>query len=133
MISSIKLKSIVYQYLNTTNIKDVIDGNVYLEGMRPLDSKKQDIIVGTLSVNNSVLQNSVVLIGIYIPKLFLNGNYVPNYNVLLQATNLLTPLFKELYIQSEKVYLDIEYVTDYEVQNRDENVSVIRLITRKTQ
>ena len=133
MISSIKLKSIVYQYLNATNIKDVIDGDVYLEGMRPLDSKKQDIIVGTLSVNNSVLQNSVVLIGIYVPKLFLNTNHVPNYNVLLQATNLLTPLFKELYIKSEGLYLDIEYVTDYEVQNRDENVSVIRLITRKTQ
>lgn len=133
MTNSIELKSMVYRYLKSSNVESLISGEIYLDDSRPLNSKKQDIVVGSLSVNNSVLQNSVVLVNTFIPNVRVGGNDKPNYTKLLEITNYLAPLFKELYIKKDRLYLDIEYVTDYKVQNREEHVSVIRLITRKTQ
>lgn len=129
MITSIELKSIVYKIVRDSGVKSVINGDVYI-GNRPTNSSTNDIVINALSVENSVLHNSVVLVQIYAKDIFKNETYYPNYAALSKATKYLLPLFKDLYLEKEKTYIDIEYQRDYKVENAQEWVSVIRLQTR---
>lgn len=129
MITSIELKSIVYKIVRDSGVKSIINGDVYI-GNRPTNSPTNDIVINALSVENSVLHNSVVLVQIYAKDIFKNETYYPNYTELSKATKYLLPLFKDLYLEKEKTYIDIEYQRDYKVENAQEWVSVIRLQTR---
>lgn len=130
MITSVELMSMVYKIVRNSTIKTVINGDVYLAGTRPLNSTKNDVVIASLSVPNDTLQSSVILVQIFAKDLFLNNNYLPDYKTLKNATKLLTPLFKDLYLNNEKTYIDIEYQRDYKVDGVQEWVSVIRLKTR---
>ncbi|MGY5550776.1 hypothetical protein ACXA18_03000 [Riemerella anatipestifer] len=129
MITSLDLASIVYKSVSNSNIKGLINGDVYL-GERPFDSKKNDVVIGALSVPNTILQESVVLVNIYAKDLFDGQSHLPDLKLLNEATKLLMPLFKDYYIAEKKTYIDIEYQRNYKVQNAQEWVSVIRLKTR---
>lgn len=130
MITSVELMSMVYKIVRNSAIKTVINGDVYLAGTRPLNSTKNDVVIASLAVPNDTLQSSVILVQIFAKDLFLNNNYLPDYTTLKNATKLLTPLFKDLYLNNEKTYIDIEYQRDYKVEGVQEWVSVIRLKTR---
>lgn len=130
MITSVELMSMVYKIVRNSTIKTVINGDVYLAGTRPLNSTKNDVVIASLAVPNETLQSSVILVQIFAKDLFLNNNYLPDYTTLKNATKLLTPLFKDLYLNNEKTYIDIEYQRDYKVDGVQEWVSVIRLKTR---
>lgn len=130
MITSVELMSMVYKIVRNSTIKTVINGDVYLAGTRPLNSTKNDVVIASLAVPNDTLQSSVILVQIFAKDLFLNNNYLPDYTTLKNATKLLTPLFKDLYLNNEKTYIDIEYQRDYKVDGVQEWVSVIRLKTR---
>ncbi|MRM83364.1 hypothetical protein [Riemerella anatipestifer] len=129
MITSLDLASIVYKSVSNSNIKSLINGDVYL-GERPFDSDKNDVVIGALSVPNTILQESVVLVNIYAKDLFDGRSHLPDLKLLNEATKLLMPLFKDYYIAEKKTYIDIEYQRNYKVQNAQEWVSVIRLKTR---
>lgn len=129
MITSLDLASIVYKSVSNSNIKSLINGDVYLEE-RPFNSDKNDVVIGALSVPNTILQESVVLVNIYAKDLFDGRSHLPDLKLLNEATKLLMPLFKDYYIAEKKTYIDIEYQRNYKVQNAQEWVSVIRLKTR---
>ncbi|MBO4234090.1 hypothetical protein FO675_07210 [Riemerella anatipestifer] len=129
MITSLDLASIVYKSVSNSNIKSIINGDVYL-GERPFNSDKNDVVIGALSVPNTILQESVVLVNIYAKDLFDGRSHLPDLKLLNEATKLLMPLFKDYYIAEKKTYIDIEYQRNYKVQNAQEWVSVIRLKTR---
>lgn len=129
MITSIELASIVYKAVSATQIKTIIDGDVYL-GVRPTNSAKTDVVIATLSVPDIELQNSTALIQIYAKDIFDGKTYTPNLKKLNDATTLLAPLFRKRYIEEKKTYLDVEWIRDYQVQGVQEWVSVIRLKTR---
>lgn len=130
MVTSMELMSMVYKIVKNSAIKTIINGDVYLTGNRPLNSTKNDVVIASLAVPNDTLQSSVILVQIFAKDLFLNNNYLPDYTTLKNATKLLTPLFKDLYLNNEKTYIDIEYQRDYKVDGVQEWVSVIRLKTR---
>ncbi len=129
MITSIELSSIVYKIVKSTAIKTIINGDVYL-GNRPTNSAKNDVVIGSLSVPNTELQNSVSLINIYAKDIFDGQTYSPDLKTLNNATKLLQPIFDDLYLPDKKTYLDVEWQRDYQVQSVQEWVSVIRLKTR---
>lgn len=130
MITSIELMTAVSKIVRNSTIKTIINGDVYLTGNRPLNSTKNDVVIATLSVPNSELQESAALVQIFVKDIFSNNNYLPDYATLKNATKLLMPLFDELYLPNEKTYLDIEYQRDYKVEGVQEWVSVIKLKTR---
>lgn len=130
MITSVELMSIVYKIVRNSNIKTIINGDVYLSGNRPLNSTKNDIVIGTLLVPNEILQPSTVLVNIFAKDIFSNNNYLPDYTTLKNASKMLLPLFEKIYLPENKTYIDIEYQRDYKVDNVQEWVSVIKLNTR---
>ncbi|RKT01103.1 hypothetical protein [Chryseobacterium defluvii] len=129
MITTFELKTIVYNIVKSSNIKSIINGDVFIDN-RLFDSKKSDIVIGSLQVENTVLQPSVVLINIYAPDIQSGTSYLPDSALLNNATKLLIPLVKEIYIEAKKTNLEIEYQRDYKVDGKNEHVSVIRLQTR---
>jgi len=129
MVTTFELKSIVYNLVKASTFKTILNGDIYIDE-RPLNSEKNDIVIGALSIPNEVLMPSTVLINIYAKNIKSGTTDVPNLAVLNNATKLIMPLVDEIYLENKKTYLEIEYQRDYKVDGANERVSVIRLKTR---
>lgn len=129
MVTTFELKSIVYNLVKASTFKTILNGDIYIDE-RPLNSDKNDIVIGALSIPNEVLMPSTVLINIYAKNIKSGTTDVPNLAVLNNATKLIMPLVDDIYLEIKKTYLEIEYQRDYKVDGANERVSVIRLKTR---
>ncbi|HCD9234513.1 TPA: hypothetical protein NEG48_001495 [Elizabethkingia anophelis] len=128
MITSFELKSIVYNIVKNSGVKALINGEIYNTN-RPLNSPKNDIVIGSLASGNDIMNSSVVLVNIYAKDIQTGQTYEADYRTLNNATKHLLPFFKDVYIKEKKTNLDIEYQRDYKVEGVQENVSVIRIKT----
>ncbi|KUJ56449.1 hypothetical protein [Chryseobacterium aquaticum] len=129
MVTTFELKSIVYNIIKASNFKTILNGDIYIDE-KPLNSDKNDIVIGSLSIPKEVLLPSTVLINIYAKNIKSGTSDLPNLAVLNNATKLIMPLVDEVYLESKKTYLEIEYQRDYKIDGANERVSVIRLKTR---
>ncbi len=83
---------IVWQKINST-VKASIDGDVYKLN-RPINSKKEDIVINSLPITPDFPQQCVVNINCYVPNLNVkingkNDNTIPNTARLKALTNLI--------------------------------------------
>ena len=131
MKTSIDLASIIYQRVKGSGVLELLDGGVYL-GVRPFNSDKNDVVVATLSMLEDTLQRGNVNIQIYARDIFKDNTYYPNLGLINEAIRLLKPIFKDLYLEKERIYIHVESEHYYKVENAQEWVGVIRLITRNT-
>ena len=131
MKTSIDLASIIYQRVKRSGVLELLDGGVYL-GVRPFNSDKNDVVVATLSMLEDTLQRGNVNIQIYARDIFKDSTYYPNLGLINEAIRLLKPIFKDLYLEKERIYIHVESEHYYKVENAQEWVGVIRLITRNT-
>ena len=131
MKTSIDLASIIYQRVKRSGVLELLDGGVYL-GVRPFNSDKNDVVVATLSMLEDTLQRGDVNIQIYARDIFKDNTYYPNLGLINEAIRLLKPIFKDLYLEKERIYIHVESEHYYKVENAQEWVGVIRLITRNT-
>ena len=131
MKTSIDLASIIYQRVKRSGVLELLDGGVYL-GVRPFNSDKNDVVVATLSMLEDTLQRGNVNIQIYARDIFKDNTYYPNLGLINEAIRLLKPIFKDLYLEKERIYIHVESEHYYKVENAQEGVGVIRLITRNT-
>lgn len=128
MITSFELKSIVYNIVKNSGVKALINGEIYNTN-RPLNSPKNDIVIGSLASGNDTMNSSVVLVNIYAKDIQTGQTFEADYRTLNNATKHLLPFFDDVYIKEKKTNLDIEYQRDYKVEGVQENVSVIRIKT----
>ncbi|WP_411898565.1 hypothetical protein [Elizabethkingia bruuniana] len=128
MITSFELKSIVYNIVKNSGVKALINGEIYNTN-RPLNSPKNDIVIGSLASGNDTMNSSVVLVNIYAKDIQTGQTFEADYRTLSNATKHLLPFFDDVYIKEKKTNLDIEYQRDYKVEGVQENVSVIRIKT----
>ena len=81
-----------------------ITGKVYRQGERPVDSKKEDLVVNTLPVSNQQIQRSVANINAHVPnrKIVINGvgNSQPNLTRLEAITSLVCAAVDEQYFET---------------------------------
>lgn len=132
MITTFELKSVVFGIVKNSAFKTLINGDVYIDA-RPLDSQKNDIVIGALQVPDEVLMPSTVLVNIYAKDLKSGTSFLPDLALLNNVTKFLLPLFDEVYLENKKTYIEVEYQRDYKVDGVNERVSVIRLKTRTIQ
>jgi len=59
----------VFMLVNTSVLKTIINGDVYKFGMRPIDSKKEDIVIKFISGLADQIQVSRVSINCYVPNI----------------------------------------------------------------
>lgn len=129
MKTSIDLASIVYKVVKQSKVNEITGGGIYL-GERPFNSKINDIVVQTLTMNNEQLQYGSVNVRIYAQNLHQDNTYYPNLQLLNNAVKHLKPLLKDLYLSEEQIYIDIETERYYKVENTQEWVVVLNLETR---
>lgn len=57
----------IYQLLQRSGLKNLISGKIYLAGLRPLNSKKEDTVVIFQTALTGQIQNGSVNVNTYIP------------------------------------------------------------------
>lgn len=118
-----EIVSNIYKILKEKGIQNEISGDVYLSGNRPLNSDKNDIVLGILSVPDRPLNNTLVLVNIFVK----NSNSKPNYAELDRLTKLLIPLFSDVYYENFQMNTDIEKTEMYKIDNANEWACAIRV------
>lgn len=129
MITTIELKALVRNLVRNSGVLDLIDGDVYV-GLRPTNSAKNDIVIGSLSVGSDVLNSSTILINIYAKDIQDENTFYPDYTTLKNVTKYLYPIVHETLLNGSKTWLEVESQKDYKVESSQEWVSCLRLITR---
>lgn len=116
-------KQWILELLNEGNIKSIITGLIYKD-KRPTGSTKEDIVINSVSVDNSFLQDGVFNVNCYVPMLSVNLNGVtqlmPNSareNVIAKAVyplfdNVFKPDFN-LTIENHNTYEEIAEKATY--------------------
>ncbi len=130
MITEIELRSLVWKKIRGSDIKSIINGDVYLQGNRPFNSEKTDIVIAGLTASNFSVIPATILVQIFAKNIQSNGNYQPDYKTLNNATKYIISLFDDIYFSDTKTNIDYESSNSYQVEGVQEWVSVIRLKTR---
>ncbi|WP_394265191.1 hypothetical protein [Bergeyella zoohelcum] len=130
MITEIELRSLVWKKIKASNIKSIINGDVYLQGNRPFNSDKTDVVIAGLTASNFSVIPATILVRIFAKNIQSNGNYQPDYKTLNNATKHIISLFDDVYFPETKTNIDYESVSTYQVEGVQEWASVIRLKTR---
>lgn len=118
-----EIVSNIYKIFKEKGVQNQINGDVYLSGNRPLNSDKNDIVLGILSVPDRPLNNTLVLVNIFVK----NSNSKPHYAELDRVTKLLIPLFSDVYYENFQMNTDIEKTEMYKIDNANEWACAIRV------
>jgi len=127
MKTTYDIQNILYKVLSSsTNITETITGGVYKK--RPLNSKQEDIIVGSLPVGNDDIQRAVGNVNIHVPNLIIDVNGVqdnsqPNLKRLNEITRLAWGLLDESYYEGYWFYVQQQSI----FEEGNEHYSNIRI------
>lgn len=109
-------------------LKADITGHIYRDGMRPVNSDKEDVVVGTLPITFEQIQRSIANINVHVPtaKITINGigNFVPNFVRLKEITARIVSLVNEKYIGD---YWFLVQQQSFYQENENETYSNIRV------
>jgi len=74
-----EIESDVYAIILASQLKTVITGSLYKEGMRPIDAKTEDAVVSFMTGLDSQIQTGVVNVNTYVPDIDMgSGSMVKN-------------------------------------------------------
>lgn len=78
--TEIEIQTDVYKLLQNSSLKSVVNGKVYQNGLRPRDSKMEDMVVIFTTGLAGQVQTGVVTIHVFVPQIsnVLNGVLQPN-------------------------------------------------------
>lgn len=93
-------KQWIFELLNQGNIKSTINGLLYKD-KRPSGSTKEDIVINSVSMENSFLQDGVFNVNCYVPMLSVNVNsitqFLPNTAREEAITQAVYPLLENIF------------------------------------
>ena len=77
-LTSSDIEQGIFDLLQDTDLQALITGSIYKSGMRPFNSKSEDIVVTFLSGLSNQIQVGIVNINTYVPNIAINGIDVKN-------------------------------------------------------
>ncbi len=93
-------KQWIFELLTQSNIRTVISGNIYKD-KRPSGSTKEDIVINSISMDNSFLQDGVFNVNCYVPMVSVSLNnttqYMPNNNRMMELSRVIYPVFENIF------------------------------------
>lgn len=105
MITSIEVVDLLYKFLAKSEIKSLINGDIH-KYERPNNSKKEDIVVGSIAVTSGSVQPATLNVNIHVPtkKVKINGEtqYQPDTARMRELSKKLIEIFRG----NKGVYLD---------------------------
>ena len=117
----------VYQLMVNSPLAQMISGKVYRNGMRPINSDKEDIVVSFLSGINTQFQECVVNVNIFVPDISFNGGYVKNIGRLAILENEAKDYLEAIIPNEFLIALDM-IPTTVQVEGFNQHFINIRLI-----
>lgn len=101
MITTLDLVNLVWQRLNTSQLKTAINGGLY-KHRRPTGSQTEDVVINSLSINNLDLQTAIVNVNIHVPNITIDVNGVqdsgqPGSERLEELTALAIPILSDVW------------------------------------
>lgn len=129
MISTLEIIDKLYLQLNVADVKTAISGGVYKE-KRPINSTKEDVVIGCLPTNNLQLQTTVANVNIHVPNLVLNTNGIqdntqPDFARLRTLTTLLIAKLKDQW--AADYWFDVQQQNTFSEEELNEHYSNIRV------
>ncbi|ASK29727.1 hypothetical protein CEY12_06235 [Chryseobacterium sp. T16E-39] len=93
-------KQWIFELLSQSNIRTIITGNIYKD-KKPSGSIKEDIVINSISMDGSFLQDGVFNVNCYVPMVSVNLNgitqYMPNNNRMLEISKAVYPIFEDIF------------------------------------
>lgn len=93
-------KQWIFELLTQSNIRSIITGNIYKD-KRPSGSTKEDIVINSVSMDNSFLQDGVFNVNCYVPMVSVSLNsitqFMPNNSRMLEISNAVYPVFENIF------------------------------------
>lgn len=119
---------LVATLIGDAGLKADISGHIYRSGQRPVNSDKEDIVVGSLPITFEQIQRSIANINVHVPtqEVTINGigNFFPNVDRLKEITARIIALVNEKYI--EDYWFLVQQETHYQ-ENEKESYANIRV------
>ncbi len=108
----------------------MLTGAIYKSGGRPINSDKEDIVIGSLPINFEQIQQAVININIHVPNLSINIGGVqdktkPNLKRLKELTALVIGIVDDKYYSD--YWFNVQQQHLFEEQGANEYYSNIRL------
>lgn len=108
--SDIEGKQCIFDNLKNGGVRSVITGDIYKD-FRPAGSLKEDIVINSITVNNTFLQTGAFNVNCFVPylKVKINGidQNVPDETRLKAVKNAVKPLLENKFTTNYN--LDIEF------------------------
>ena len=116
-----QIESKVYELLKNSTLKNIIGGDVYLEGTRPNDSKSEDIVISFLTGRDGDIQTGIVVVNAYIPDIDNGVNKGVKTKHTLRCRELEMAL--KSFADSISIFEDFKFKTDRTVQTfKEDNI-----------
>lgn len=97
MRTGAEIEQLLYQMVNTSPIKDLITGKVYLAGLRPLNSKLEDTVVIFQTSLAEQFQVGSVNINTYIPDVPFTQNGATTFIKNFQRSALIERAYQDFF------------------------------------
>lgn len=122
-----EIKEELFVHIKGSALEDAVTG-VLTKRKRPLNSKKEDIIISVLANQNAQRQEAFVNVNIYVQdqNVKKNGQYEENGERLTDLSRLAADFFENFWIGPARVSLEEQRV--FEVENGTEHVINNRLL-----
>ena len=101
----------VYTLIKNSSLKTSIQGSLYREGMRPINSVTEDAIVSFLSGLDGEIQTGVLNLNIYVPDIVSDKQKVKNIARCLELE-----VLANTFIQSLSLFGDYQFELDKMIQ-----------------
>lgn len=116
-----KIKQEIYDYIKGSDLEKAVSG-VLTKRKRPLNSKKEDIVISVLANGNAQRQEAFVNVNIYVPDLNVkkNGQYEEDGERLEELEKLSADFLNVFWVGPARISLDTQRTL--EVENGTEHV-----------
>lgn len=116
-----EIKQEIYDYIKGSALEEAVSG-VLTKRKRPLNSKKEDIVISVLANGNAQRQEAFVNVNIYVPDLNVkkNGQYEEDGERLEELEKLSADFLNVFWVGPARISLDTQRTL--EVENGTEHV-----------
>lgn len=100
---------IIYSVINNSSLKTAVNGTIN-KLKRQTGSTKEDIVINSIALNDTNLQEGVFNVNIYVPNITINGSSLPNTVRLKALSEEAKELFQEINGSYYNIWLSEQFI-----------------------
>lgn len=100
---------IIYSVINNSSLKTAVNGTIN-KLKRQTGSTKEDIVINSIALNDTNLQEGVFNVNIYVPNITINSSSLPNTVRLKALSEEAKELFEEVSGSTYNIWLSEQFI-----------------------